>query len=72
MLFVWYTGLMNTIDSIDIVKNWLDSLEPGTRIQSPVFEGHTWVKNSYGWSRGLTSVRTWILLGFSLRWKIVP
>lgn len=60
------------MDTIEIVKDWLDALEPGTKIQSPTFEGYTWVKGDRGWSRGIVGVRSWILVGFSLRWKIVP
>lgn len=67
---VWYTRIM---DTIDILEDWLRHLPQGTKIQSPAFEGHTWVKDTpTRWSRGRGSVSAWNLLGFSLRWKVVP
>lgn len=65
---VVYGGLM---DSIDVLRDWLEALPPGTRIQSPAFEGDTFVQQAAGWNRGRGWIGSITLLSFSLRWAVV-
>lgn len=59
--------------TIYVLRDWLDSLPLGTKIQSSAFPGDIFVKRpNGGWDRGQGASRSIDLIAFSLRWETVP